>query len=52
MKENAWITTPLSKLVPEPQSKTGKVESNSEKYFTYYAGKTSKEDIQHMQTQF
>lgn len=44
MKENAWITTPLSKLVPEPQSKTGKVESNSEKYFTYYAGKTSKEE--------
>ena len=43
LKENAWVNTPLSQLVPEPDSKLGKVESNSEKYFTYYAGKTSKD---------
>ena len=45
MKENAWVSTPLSKLLPEPTSKVGKVDSNSEKYFTYYAGKTSKDDF-------
>ena len=45
MKENAWVSTPLSKLVPEPSSKVGKVTSNSEKYFTYYAGNTSKDNF-------
>lgn len=43
LKENAWVSTPLSQLVPEPDSKLGKVESNSEKYFIYYAGQTSKD---------
>lgn len=45
MKENAWISTPLSQKVPEPKSKVGKVDSNSETYFSYYAGDTSKEDF-------
>ncbi len=45
MKENAWVSTPLSKLVPEPSSKIGKVDSNSEKSFTYYVGNTSKDDF-------
>lgn len=45
MKENAWVSTPLSKLVPEPTSKIGKVTENSEKYFTYCAGKTSKDEF-------
>lgn len=45
MKENAWVENPLSKLVPEPKSKLGKVETESERYFTYYAGKTSQEEF-------
>lgn len=45
MKENAWVSTPLSKLIPEPQSKFGKVDSNSEKYFVYLVGNTSKDDF-------
>lgn len=45
MKENAWVSTPLSKLIPEPTSKVGKVVTNSEKSFIYYAGKTSKDDF-------
>ena len=43
LKENAWVSTPLSQLIPEPDSKLGKVELNSEKSFTYYAGKTSQD---------
>ena len=43
LKENAWVSTPLSQLLPEPESKLGRVDSNSEKYFTYYAGKISKD---------
>ncbi len=45
MKENAWVDTPLSKLVPKPNSTVGKVDTESEKYFTYYAGKTSQDDF-------
>lgn len=43
LKENAWVSTPLSQLVPEPDSKLGRVTSNSEKYYTYYAGQTTQE---------
>ena len=45
MLENAWIETPLSKLVPEPVSKVGKVETNTEKDYVYFAGNTSEEDF-------
>ena len=45
MSENAWVETPLSKLVPAPNSKLGKVETESAKFYTYYAGETSQEDF-------
>lgn len=45
MKENAWRDTLLSKLVPKPVSTLGKVETENERYFTYYAGKTSQDDF-------
>lgn len=45
LKENAWVNTPLSKLVPEPDSKLAKVVTNSEKEFIYYAGKISKDNF-------
>ena len=43
MKENAWISTPLSQKIPEPESKYGKLDTNSDKYYRFYAGKTSKD---------
>lgn len=45
MKENAWPNNELSKLIPQPKSTLGKVESESARSFTYYAGKTSEEDF-------
>ena len=45
MKENAWVETPLSKLVPRPNSKVGKVIENTEKYYKYYAWETRKEEF-------
>lgn len=45
MKENAWVENTLSKLVPKPKSKVGKVQTESERFFTYYAGETSQQDF-------
>lgn len=45
MTENAWRETPLSKLLTKPKSNIGKVESDSDKYYTYDAGNTSKEEF-------
>ena len=43
MKENAWISTEVSKVIPEPESKYGRVSWEGNTYYYYYAGNTSKE---------
>lgn len=43
MKENAWISTEVSKVIPEPESKYGRVSLEGNTYYYYYAGNTSKE---------
>ena len=46
MKENAWSSNKLSNLLPVPKSNYGKVDSESETEYVYYAGKTSKDDLE------
>lgn len=45
MKENAWPNSSLSNMLPKPKSTKGNVESDSSKYFTYYAAETSTDDF-------
>jgi len=51
MKENAWVKTELSNLIPEPKSNYGKVQNDSKTSYVYYAGNTSKSDYDEYVTQ-
>lgn len=45
MKENVWPDSVLANMLPKPNSTSGKVESDTEKYFVYYAANTSQEQF-------
>ncbi|MBR2138331.1 MAG: hypothetical protein IJ966_03420 [Bacilli bacterium] len=45
VKENAWTDSTLSKKLPKPKSTKGKVESDSSKYYTFYASDMSLDDF-------
>ena len=45
VKENAWTDSTLSKKLPKPKSIKGKVESDSTKYYTFYASDMSLDDF-------
>lgn len=44
-KENVWPNSALASMLPKPNSISGKVESDTEKYFIYYAANTSQEEF-------
>lgn len=44
-KENAWPDSSLANMLPKPNSTKGQVESDSGKYFTYYATNISEEEF-------
>lgn len=44
-KENAWTESTLSKKLPKPNSTKGKVESDSSKYYIFYASDMSLDDF-------